>query len=152
MNLDGAVTPLDALVVINHLNAHGASMPDGTPPSIDVNHDNQASPLDALLVINHINSGRGEGESPVRIAGTHLSLALPSSGSEASTTSAMAFATQRGPAAETAVQAGAANLRASMPWQLLPERVHNRLVNLAFENGEGHDLAQDLLDIEWIRE
>ena len=61
-NGDGGVGPLDALLVINDLNANGArrfSAPVGTTaPAIrtDVNADNNASPLDALQVINHLNA------------------------------------------------------------------------------------------------
>lgn len=70
VNLDGFVTPLDALLIINHLNAGGRQtftpLPGGTSagPFYDVSGDNHIAPLDALLVINYLNAGgTGEGES-----------------------------------------------------------------------------------------
>ncbi len=68
VNSDRFVTPLDALLVINWLNAHGASSlnePDQTASiRIDVSGDGLVTPLDALRVLNHLNarlSGDGEG-------------------------------------------------------------------------------------------
>lgn len=64
-NQDYNVTALDALLVINALNAGsaGALATDGVGktdgPRIDVSGDNHLSPLDALQVINRLN---GEGE------------------------------------------------------------------------------------------
>lgn len=59
VNRDGRVTPLDALLVINHLNA--ASWNQSFRP--DVNNDNTVTPLDILRIINHLNrQSRGEGE------------------------------------------------------------------------------------------
>jgi len=61
VNGDGAVTPLDALVVINELNSVGAgplpSPPATPPPYYDVNGDGSLSPADALYVINWLNMG-----------------------------------------------------------------------------------------------
>jgi large repetitive protein len=68
VNADGFVSPIDALIVINHLNAGSgnAATGEGEPDKyyIDVNGDNALSPIDALLVINRLNSlfGSGEGE------------------------------------------------------------------------------------------
>lgn len=72
VNNDGSITPLDALIVINRLNASGAgplSPPlanQPPPPFYDTSGDNQVTALDALRVINHLNSagasGSGEGE------------------------------------------------------------------------------------------
>lgn len=69
VNADGFVSPIDALIVINHLNggAGRAGAGEGEPDKyfIDVNGDNALSPIDALLVINRLNSlrsGSGEGE------------------------------------------------------------------------------------------
>jgi hypothetical protein len=66
----GAVTPRDALLAINLLNAFGSIQLTQTEltnlPMIDVNGDLMLTPLDALLVINYLNSngsgGQGEGE------------------------------------------------------------------------------------------
>ncbi|MDX1927690.1 MAG: dockerin type I domain-containing protein [Pirellulaceae bacterium] len=66
---DGQVSPRDALIVINHLNALGSGLLPAPPVVlgglIDVNADGHASPIDALLVINYLNrqSGTGEGEA-----------------------------------------------------------------------------------------
>jgi hypothetical protein len=59
VNHDGHVTAIDALIIINELNANGThalAPPTGTPTYyFDVNGDNLVSPLDALLVINALN-------------------------------------------------------------------------------------------------
>ncbi len=63
------ISPLDALLVINYLNARstlnlnvrdaGVAAPQRF---VDVNRDGQLSPIDALLVINRLNRLRGSGE------------------------------------------------------------------------------------------
>jgi VCBS repeat-containing protein len=73
---DGNVTPLDVLMLINHINQHGV----GTLPAgargfayFDVLGNGSATPQDVLLVINHLNSmaaqgglgGEGEAEGTV---------------------------------------------------------------------------------------
>lgn len=66
VNADNRVSPIDALLVINFLNANGSGgLPFGSPPPyLDVSGDNQISPVDALLVINYLNQfGSGEGEA-----------------------------------------------------------------------------------------
>ncbi len=69
VNADGFVSPIDALIVINHLNARPTTAGGGEGENdkyyIDVNGDDALSPIDALLVINRLNglnSGAGEGE------------------------------------------------------------------------------------------
>ena len=70
VNGGGAVTPLDALLIINLLNvARGKSVyelsqpTDGSKLFADTNNDELISPLDALLVINILNArGRDAGE------------------------------------------------------------------------------------------
>lgn len=63
---DGVVSPLDALQVINDLNANGSrelQPPAGEVESfIDTNGDCNLSPIDALLIINALN---GDREGPV---------------------------------------------------------------------------------------
>ncbi len=66
VNSDGAVTPLDALLVIIDLNANGPRLLNDPPPSgetppnfIDVNGDGSVSPLDALEVVIYLNAGGG---------------------------------------------------------------------------------------------
>jgi hypothetical protein len=65
---DGVVSAVDALLIINYLNAFGPGpVPSGNPPPYyDVNSDNFITSIDALLVINFINSqpaAQGEGEA-----------------------------------------------------------------------------------------
>jgi hypothetical protein len=75
---NGVIAPLDALIVINRLNAQGAGpLPppvasQSPPPFYDPSGDNQVTALDALQVINHLNGAgslaAGEGESLVPTA------------------------------------------------------------------------------------
>ena len=57
---DGAISALDALAVINHINANGAgslaNTRDPSKPFLDVDGDQGVSSLDVLNVINFINS------------------------------------------------------------------------------------------------
>lgn len=74
VNDDGNCTALDALIVINTLNAGSSSAPE----FVDVNADHFASALDALLVINFLNEQPtdplvGEGEASIG----ELSIYLP---------------------------------------------------------------------------
>jgi VCBS repeat-containing protein len=69
VNNSGQVSPIDALLIINHLNRGGAtdigSLLPG-PPFLDVDGDLRVSPVDALRVINSLNrtsGGTGEGEA-----------------------------------------------------------------------------------------
>ncbi len=59
VNVDGLVTPIDVLLVINHLNSYSGDLGDGLPklgdPLVDVNGNGFVSPIDALLVINWLN-------------------------------------------------------------------------------------------------
>ena len=55
---DDVVTPLDALLVINAINAAGTSgvaVHDAAHAALDINGDGFITPLDALLVINYLN-------------------------------------------------------------------------------------------------
>ncbi len=69
VNGDGAVSPMDALLIINHLNLVGSgSLPIPPtpsffpPPYLDVSGDNEVTPTDALMVINYLNRDVREGE------------------------------------------------------------------------------------------
>ncbi|MGM0486151.1 MAG: S8 family serine peptidase [Planctomycetota bacterium] len=66
VNADGFVTPLDALVVINHLNNGDTTLSSTSSgevnPRLDVNHDSFVSSIDALLVISHLNGNQSEAE------------------------------------------------------------------------------------------
>lgn len=71
VNNDGAVSPIDALLVLNRLNSgggegEGPAGGDGSGVFWDVNGDKKMTPIDALQVINYLNrslSGSGEGEA-----------------------------------------------------------------------------------------
>ncbi|RMF39886.1 MAG: protein containing Planctomycete extracellular domain protein [Planctomycetota bacterium] len=70
VNNDSFVSAIDALLIINDINANNARDLRGSglnpPPYVDVNGDSFVSALDALIVINFINSqsaGGGEGEA-----------------------------------------------------------------------------------------
>lgn len=72
VNDDGAISPIDALLVINDLNAHGSREisqysigSSGQLPAgyIDVNIDSFVAPVDALLVINFLNANKAPGSS-----------------------------------------------------------------------------------------
>jgi hypothetical protein len=86
VNDDRETTALDALIVINYINAHpgGAALPAppaAPPPYYDVNGDDVCTPKDVLIVINYINSRpatAGEGEATEDDAATGLT--EPSSG------------------------------------------------------------------------
>jgi hypothetical protein len=61
VNQDGAVTPLDALNIINNLNTNGSrGLAEGEQLSydnrLDVNRDEYVTPLDALSIINYLNN------------------------------------------------------------------------------------------------
>ena len=64
VNGDGRVSPLDVLIVINHLNSSDKTY----KPNLDTNRDKMISPVDALLVMNCLNSGgacqHGSGAAP----------------------------------------------------------------------------------------
>jgi hypothetical protein len=60
-DVNGDISPIDALMVINWLNSHTvAELPDVATPEIhgyvDVNNDGYCTPIDALLVINYLNT------------------------------------------------------------------------------------------------
>lgn len=81
-NGDQTATPLDVLVIVNHLNTHGAGeLPAAilSPPVyLDIDGNGAATPLDALILINHFNSrpsGVGEGEAMPTISNQLLSSA-----------------------------------------------------------------------------
>jgi len=74
VNDDGVVQPLDALVMINDINARQSRPlpippvpPSVPPPFLDVSGNGAIGPQDVLIVINYLNSvvmgGAGEGEA-----------------------------------------------------------------------------------------
>jgi hypothetical protein len=72
VNHDGLLTPLDALIVINFLNANGPGILPvpltaalAPPPYLDCSGEGEATAEDALLVINDLNA---DGPRPVPVA------------------------------------------------------------------------------------
>lgn len=61
-NGDGAVTSVDALLIINQLNLYGSGQAPAPPVSVggmlDTNNDGFITSLDALLVINQLNQSK----------------------------------------------------------------------------------------------
>ena len=84
VNGDGFVTPLDALLIVNHLSAFGSgrlSLP-WTGRYIDASGDDFISPSDALQVINFLNRrSAGEGEG-MNSAGEAIDYAIEDSTSD----------------------------------------------------------------------
>jgi hypothetical protein len=63
-NGDGQITPIDALVILNHLNRSGAESEIASHSSLlDNNQDGIVTHMDFLRVINWINADRGAGEA-----------------------------------------------------------------------------------------
>ena len=62
MNLDGIISPIDPLLVINRLNSRGSQqIAEGSADEtrqFDVNLDGIISPLDPLQLVNAMNSGQ----------------------------------------------------------------------------------------------
>jgi len=87
VNDDGHVVPLDALVLINEINANQSrvlAVPPA-PPNVayyflDPNGDDRLTPIDVLVVINHLNaqaaSAAAEGEAAAGYAGWLFSRAV----------------------------------------------------------------------------
>jgi len=61
VDFDGRTVPLDALLVINRLNAGRNG--DQTLHFLDVNADRSVSPIDALLIVNRLNQSGASGEA-----------------------------------------------------------------------------------------
>lgn len=64
VNLNGSVTPNDALLIINYLNSGASSGGE----AYDINNDGAISPVDALVIINILNQS-AEGDSPTIVSG-----------------------------------------------------------------------------------
>ena len=81
VNDDGSISPVDALQIINRINAFGTGPLASRPhplikPFYDVAPDNFLAPIDALRVINYLNAnppgtGEGEGEGGGGLAGLY---------------------------------------------------------------------------------
>ncbi|HND55730.1 MAG TPA: dockerin type I domain-containing protein, partial [Pirellulaceae bacterium] len=72
---DGFVSPADALLIVNALNAPaGGELGTTSFAYLDTNNDGFITPQDALLIVNHLNSlasSNGEGESLRTTAAEH---------------------------------------------------------------------------------
>jgi hypothetical protein len=69
VNGDGFIKPVDVLVLINDINAHGsrkltAPLTLSPPPFLDPTGDDRVAPVDVLTVINYINA-HGSGPIPL---------------------------------------------------------------------------------------
>ncbi len=66
VNADGFVSPIDALLIVNFINANGGGTPvsglPAPPPYRDVDGNNIISASDVATVINYLNMDRGQGE------------------------------------------------------------------------------------------
>ncbi|TWU03249.1 pre-peptidase C-terminal domain-containing protein [Neorhodopirellula pilleata] len=89
VNDSGAVTPLDALLIINMLNANGGSIdltniPVGLvlPPFPDVDGNGTINAIDALRVINYLNTTTSPGVDPTNPAGEPMAAGEPLDTSE----------------------------------------------------------------------
>jgi VCBS repeat-containing protein len=72
VNADGGVSPLDALIVINYINANGNAVPADPaepPPYYDVDGDGSVTPNDVIIIVNYLNrqANPGLGEAIVEI-------------------------------------------------------------------------------------
>jgi hypothetical protein len=97
VNNDTSLSPIDALLIINFLNAFGSGpVPSGSPPPFfDVNSDDFISPIDALLVINALNSQQSvmaAGASETQAEGEEGPQAPPSSAASAEPSSSAPLA------------------------------------------------------------
>jgi hypothetical protein len=61
----GAVSPVDALVVINRVN-RSAMQDSANPMMVDVDADDTVTPRDALIILNHLNSQSMGGDVGLR--------------------------------------------------------------------------------------
>lgn len=76
-NGDGAISPVDALSVINVLN-QATGEETASPNMNDVNGDGEITPLDALLIINRINNRAPSSTIPPELRAQRLREALES--------------------------------------------------------------------------
>ena len=76
-NRDGSVSPIDALLVINEINAHGVGpIWDSEVEFLDTNGDNELTAIDALLVINDLNRS-AETSAPVPAIRGNRRISIP---------------------------------------------------------------------------
>jgi len=124
---NGRVTPLDALVIINYLNANSLAatlplVPELPPPYYDANRDDAGTPADVLAVINYLNAhasaASAEGESPADRPTTDAPIGAPTgaaSPTPADTTHASGLSAARIPASDWRQPAGLGAPQAALP-------------------------------------
>jgi hypothetical protein len=141
VNFDGTTSPLDALIVINYLNAPSNGL--AYPTFADVSGDRLVSPLDVLQVINFLNSNtvavnaEGEAEAARPIVIPIGTSAFPS----AVTLDALNVATPRqsGDVIRTVV--------APQSYAIVsPREIHNRLFARSGEAAEDSDDLETAID------
>jgi hypothetical protein len=164
VNDDDAVTPMDALQVINDLNYNGSRPVDddlegpegemrrGNQPrasSLDVNKDRYVSPLDALAIINYLNiqsrasalgaQGEGESAAPAIADPLHTATTQPSDTTASSPLQA---------AAPTLVQQEMASIDLNGNRQSDYSQQHHRINDVALADllGEEDRSLESLLD------
>jgi uncharacterized repeat protein (TIGR01451 family) len=76
-NHDGAVSPLDALAVINWLNDSNRSASRQAEMVLDANGDGHVSPQDALVIVNYLNLQNASGEGTAMAATADAAFADP---------------------------------------------------------------------------
>jgi len=98
VNDSGAVTPLDALLIINVLNSNGgsvdlANVPSGLvlPEFPDVNGDGMITELDALQVINRLNRDNRPSSEPLRDSASRSVVYNPVADGVMATTTTVVF-------------------------------------------------------------
>ena len=78
VNADKSSTPMDALLIINSLNARTPGLPgdDDNPIFLDVSGDGVVTPLDALMVINLLNAQAVGAEGEAAMASQTRDMAI----------------------------------------------------------------------------
>jgi hypothetical protein len=146
VNDDGQVSPIDALLIINYLNAPKEAAPDSGVMAVnayyDVVADNVIAPLDALTVINYLNSvhlsgltstAAGEGQS--QAAAGALLAEEDSTADSGDATAAQSAACRESEAAATAT-ASRRRLRAAVDYLMATDAVQKLLDELDLPCGK----------------
>jgi uncharacterized delta-60 repeat protein len=109
VDANGTVSPLDALIIINEINANGAhtlgalaNPPSGPVDYLDVNGDGVVSPLDALIIINDLNAETRAGGTTLATSSPAASVSPPNAAAVPIVTTAAAIALQASALVESA--------------------------------------------------
>jgi hypothetical protein len=154
VNADSLITTLDALVLINKLNATWANQPlaggMGSLANVflDVNGDSSFTPIDVLWVINHLNAEAGgpEGETASK-AYLPVSTRPPAIGTTPANIA-------RNPSIPSAAAAGTSSLSAPLVTdhaQQVPTVRESRMVHRATESDDDDELdLTNWTELGWI--